>query len=409
MDLWAKVFAYLKPNHTAAVELFDMDDTDEEQKQDVSKVVTAQAHYHKLKLVCSKFKQVFQEHSELSDEIILAEGNQSHMVPNALVWLRQRGSAIRSFTAFYGGPTQDMVLAAMASSSSQLEYVHLSGPIKATLSGLLAFTSLQSCNLVKPATALSLYPLCHLPCLDELSLQSGTFNRLAIPCCVTCLLIGDSSVDCVQESCSVTRLQTLAIVVSKVSRLHDLGLLACTLLDHLELCECLVTAADPANQFAVGLQAPACIPAQLSLLTKLAHLQLDLASSDVWDSDATWLYKMASVKSLVCTIHGAIFLNNHLTQLSKLQDLQLSVTGSTDDEWKIRYDAIDWEALHQLTHISFAGPSSFDESILRLTSVDKLRLVSLSDFHPTDDLTVKYLAMLAHSLAAHRPQVVFEF
>ncbi len=173
MDLWAKVFAYLKPNHTAAVELFDMDDTDEEQKQDVSKVVTAQAHYHKLKLVCSKFKQVFQEHSELSDEIILAEGNQSHMVPNALVWLRQSGSAIRSFTAFYGGPTQDMVLAAMVSSSSQLEYVHLSGPIKATLSGLLAFTSLQSCNLVKPATALSLYPLCNLPCLRRCGFKMG--------------------------------------------------------------------------------------------------------------------------------------------------------------------------------------------------------------------------------------------
>ncbi len=55
MDLWAKVFAYLKPTYAAAVELFDMGDTDEEQKDAVSTVVTAQAHYHKLKLVCSKF------------------------------------------------------------------------------------------------------------------------------------------------------------------------------------------------------------------------------------------------------------------------------------------------------------------------------------------------------------------
>ena len=29
-----------------------MDNTDDEQKQAVSEVVTAQAHYHKLKLVC---------------------------------------------------------------------------------------------------------------------------------------------------------------------------------------------------------------------------------------------------------------------------------------------------------------------------------------------------------------------
>ena len=129
MVLWAKVFAHLKPDHTA-VTLFDMNGTDEEKKQSVAKVVTAQAHYHKLKLVCSKFKQVFQEHSELSVAIILAEGNQSHMLPDALVWLRQSGSAIRSFIAFCGGPTQDMVLAAMASLSPQLEYVQLSGPIR---------------------------------------------------------------------------------------------------------------------------------------------------------------------------------------------------------------------------------------------------------------------------------------
>ena len=199
-------------------------------------------------------------------------------------------------------------------------------------------------------------------------------------------------------------------MISKVSRLHDLGVLACTGLARLELRKCLVTAADPANQFAVGLNAPLCIPAQLSVLTKLATLQLDLASSDVWDFDAGWLYKMASVKHIVCEIHGTMLLDNRLTQLSKLKDLQVSVTGSTDDKWKMRYDAINWEALHQLSHISFAGPSSFDESILRaFSSVDTLRLVSLSDFHATDDLTVKYLAMLAHSLAAHRPQVAFKF
>lgn len=257
-----KTVAYLKPNPTVAIDEFDMDDTDEEQKIDVSKVATAQAHYHRLKLVCSKFKQVFQEHSELSDEIILAEGNRSHMVPNALVWLRQSGSAIRNFTAFYRGPIQDLVLAAMASSSPQLDYVHVSGPLKATLSGLLAFKSLKCCHLVKPAKAVSLYPLRSLQCLESLFLQSGTFNRLAIPCCVTSLIISRSTVNCAQDWCSINimRLQSLAILSSKVSSLHDLGLLTCTLLHHLDLGACVVTAADPINEFAVGLQTTLCIP-----------------------------------------------------------------------------------------------------------------------------------------------------
>ncbi len=407
MDLWANIFAYLKPDHT--VDFFDWDDTDERQRQDVSELITAQAHYHKLKLVCSKFKQVFQEHSELSDEIILAEGNRSHMMPHALVWLRQKGSAIRSFTAFCGGPTQDMVLAAMASPSPHLEYVHLSGPIKATLSGLLAFKSLNCCYLVKPAKALSLYPLRNLQCLESLFLQSGIFNRLAIPCCVTSLVIGDSSVDCVQELHSLTHLETLMIDSSDVQRLHELGILACTSLKHLELSECLVAAADLANRFAVGLQAPMCIPTQLSLLTNLSHLELDLASSDIQDFDARWLYKMASIECLVCTIHGTLCLDNRLTQLRKLEDLQVSVVKSTDDhdKWKICYHAIDWEALCQLTHISFSGPSSFDESILELTSIDKLKTVALWDFYPTDGLTAKNLALLSYRLAADRPEVVF--
>jgi len=326
-DVWAKVFAYLKPSYTAAVELFDIEETNEEQKQNI---VTAQAHHHKLKLVCSSFKQVFQEHSELSDELTLAEGNRSHMVPNALVWSRQSGSAICKFIAFYGGPTQDMLLAAMSSSAPQLKCVHLSGPTKATVSALLAFKFLNCCYLVKPAKALSLYPLRNLPCLESLSLRSGTFNRLAIPRCVTSLLIGDSCVDCVQELCSLTRLEKLVIDASGVSRLHELGILACTSLTRLELSECSVSAADPANQFAVDQQAPLCIPTQLSLLTKLSHLEVDLASSDIQDFDARWLYKMTSIESLVCTTYGTICLDNRVTQLSKLKDLQVSVADSTD-------------------------------------------------------------------------------
>ena len=330
------------------------------------------------------------------------------MLPSALVWLRRSGSAICKFTAFYGGSTQDMLLAAMSSSSPQLKYVYLSGATQAALSGLLAFMSLKHLYLVKPASALSLSSLCNLPCLESLSLQSGTFNRVAIPRCVTSLVINDSHVVCAQEACSVTHLETLVIICSEVSRLHDLGLLACTLLHHLELSECLVTAAHPANQFAVRRQASLCIPAQLSLLTKLSHLDVDLASSHVQDFDAGWLYKMASVESLVCAVHGTIYLDERLTQLSKLKDLQVQVTYLHDD-WEIGYVDVSWEAFHQLTHISFVGLSLFDESILGLTSVNQLKLVSLWDFHPKNDLTAKYLAILARRLAAHRPQVHFIF
>ncbi len=161
--------------------------------------------------------------------------------------------------------------------------------------------------------------------------EAGTCNRVAIPGCMTSLMIYDSHVVCAQEACSVTHLQSLVIVASEVSSLQDVGLLACTCLHYLELSECMVTAADPANQFAVRPQAPLCIPAQLSLLTKLSHLEVEHASSDVGDFDAGWLYKMASVESLVCAVHGSIYMDKRLTQLSKLKDLQVQVTHSHDD------------------------------------------------------------------------------
>ncbi len=65
---------------------------------------------------------------------------------------------------------------------------------------------------------------------------------------------------------------------------------------------------------------------------------------------------MASIDTFVCTAHRTTCLDNRLTELSNLQDLQVSVTNSTGDrdEWKIGYHAIDWEALHHLTHVTFA-------------------------------------------------------
>ena len=98
-----------------------------------------------------------------------------------------------------------------------------------------------------------------------------------------------------------------------------------------------MAAADLANRFAVGLQAPMCISTQLSLLTNLSHLEMDRASCDIQDFDARWLYKMASIECLVYAIHGTLCLDNRLTQLRKLEDLQVSVVKSTDDhnKWKI--------------------------------------------------------------------------
>jgi len=114
------------------------------------------------------------------------------------------------------------------------------------------------------------------------------------------------------------------------------------------------------------------------------------------------------MKALFAQFMEPIYLDRRLTRLSKLKDLLVRVICSHDD-WMIVYKDISWEALQQLTRISFAGPSTFDESILGLTSIDPLNFFCLWTFHATNDLTSKYLAILARRLAAHRPQVQFIF
>ena len=60
-----------------------------------------------------------------------------------------------------------------------------------------------------------------------------------------------------------------------------------------------------------------------------------------------------------------------------------------------------------LSHITFHGPTKLSDSTLSLTSLDSLKGVALSDFHPVDDETAMLLAKLAYCLAVHRPKVKF--
>ena len=80
----------------------------------------------------------------------------------------------------------------------------------------------QACHDVELASFA--HPLRNLPCLEWLSLQSGTFHRLAIPSCMTSLLIGDICVVCAHEVFSLTCLKTLVILKLGLKGLEGLKL-----------------------------------------------------------------------------------------------------------------------------------------------------------------------------------------
>jgi len=204
--LWAKVFVHLKPSCNEAI---DQEDEEETRWRAIAKVVTAQSHYHQLKLVSSKFKHVFERHPQLSDQLIVAAANEGHLIPSVLLWLRHRSSSVHNFTAFCGGSTQEMVIAALSCPSPQLADTYLTGASKAAILGISAYTSLTHCNLARPAEGvLDLQPLQGLPCLQDLPLETGTFANVPVTAQLTFLYVAESQVTCAQDkgcvqTCSV--------------------------------------------------------------------------------------------------------------------------------------------------------------------------------------------------------------
>ena len=81
-EVWNKVFACLKPN---------CNQLDESR---VYKMVTQQAQLHQLRLVCTKFNKVIEQHPELLDQLL--PGHMSWQSwPSLLRWLQRYKSYVR--------------------------------------------------------------------------------------------------------------------------------------------------------------------------------------------------------------------------------------------------------------------------------------------------------------------------
>ena len=214
---------------------------------------------------------------ELSEELILGEGNAGRMLPSVLVYLQQHFLSVLAFRGLCGGSTQDMILAALACPSPQLCVVTLVGISEAALCTLSAHTSLLRCDISRPAEGpLDLQPLQTLPCLEDLSLQSGTFNDVCITPKLKYLFVDSAEVLFDQDSGLPSELQGLQVHHSRLHDIHTVGLAACRGLTTLCLSNCWISASNAEDDLSIEREAPQCIPAQMSILTQLSHLCIQL-------------------------------------------------------------------------------------------------------------------------------------
>ncbi|DBB02327.1 TPA: hypothetical protein ACH3X3_15294 [Trebouxia sp. C0006] len=143
-ELWMSIFESIRPN---SKELVDFRSHDRDRESRIAALLSDQARFHQLKLVCSRFHQVFLGHPELSAEVILAEGNASNLMPSLSLWLRRFAKFVNTVTSFDISPYQEMVLGGLSCPESELAYAHLTGVSSSTLQGLAGFSLLRRCHL----------------------------------------------------------------------------------------------------------------------------------------------------------------------------------------------------------------------------------------------------------------------
>ena len=393
LEVWAKVFKCLRPNSD---ELFD-----DARTQTVAKVMTEQAYFHQLKLVCSKFRDVFAEHPELSNEIIIGKPSSaaSTFVPSILLWIQR--CSVCTFNAFSGEQHHELVLGALAGSSS-LKSVFLANTPAAAVCTLPVFKSLTRCDFDNHEQ-LDLSPLQALPSLEELYVSAGEYSNVPSAGRLATLWVKEAIVNLNPASMEEISFSCLRLYTCRLSGLHGSGLIACKALARLEIDDAEITAAHGYNFLQVGEDVVASVPAKMSELTCLTKLNMVLACSSASHFNLDWLYSIVSLRHLKLKVQHPFRVSEKLTQLVELTSIEVEADGDTCGGASY---SVGWEEMQALKHLELAGPISFDSRILQLTSIRNLVCVKLASLRPcATDGTTSQLARLMYQLAVQCPQV----
>lgn len=309
LEVWARVFEYLRPKSKHAV---DGDQGQQARIQRVAKLMADQACFHQLKLVCSKFQDVYAEHPELSNEISISKISSatSIFVPSILLWVQRWGSSICSFKAFSGKQHHELVLGALACLSTSLDSVFLTNTPAAAVCALPVFKSLKRCDF-DDHQLLNLSALQALPSLPKLYLSGGDYSSVPSAGQLTMLWVQEANVEFNRAVMEDISLKDIVIYSGELSRLHDNGLSACKGLTDLVFADAVFKAALVSDFLQQQQNNQTTIPAKISHLTCLTNLDLWVASCFDNFFDLDWVYSIVSLRCLKLTVQCPLrFLSN---------------------------------------------------------------------------------------------------
>ncbi len=324
------------------------------------KAVAQQAQLHQLRLVCTKFNKVVEQHPELLDQLV--PGHLSWQSwPSLLRWLQRHRSNVRIFMPFCNADCQTLILGALACPSSQLTEVFLLESGMPHIHALSVFTSITKCSLSDPENnEMDLTPLHGLHSLQDMCLEYGRYSNVPLSRHLTCLDVDNSTASCVELACcTLHKLKDLIVYNADLHALHDDGSLSCGGLTSLDVLNCAIAGSRTGAHFEIGKGYILCIPPNTSFLTQLRQLRVAMTTISN-GLDASWTYCLTSLYSLDLLIEGVVTLSHDLTQLQQLTMLTVAAepwceTDLLEGAASMARFEVNWKAMHKLQHIVLSG------------------------------------------------------
>ena len=359
----------------------------------------------KLPLVCSKFHNIMSGQPNMCTRLLLFEALAGNHVPHLLGFIRRHSGSIRELSVSSGEeyPRLELVLATLLTHQAPVSRVDGHIPNEA-MHLLAALKTLVHCNLHgRQGASVSLQPLRSLPNLTILNLAEGPFTMVdAAAQHLTRLALVDCKASCFEDCLCVTSLRHLCCRHSNLSRFHQEGLPACSQLQSLLCDSSNIHAGDAAESVLFG--APDhCVPLSISALTALSLLSFR-CDAEVRRVELDWLTQLTALEKLEAKLAAeCIVLPESLSTLSRLRGLFVAATRDEHTQVTLDFDFSHLVALEELCIFSDFHARAY--GLLNLADLNRLRFVAIS--RSTDKHMMDQLALLAHKLEKHRPDIYF--
>lgn len=243
--------------------------------------VQTQAHRLHLQLVCRMFRNILQQHAQLSQQLVLSQRFDSESLPSFKLWLERHGKAVQD-VAYNKRALQEEVFEHLSVFSPGLARIIVASCSPAAVKLLPSFRGMVVCEI--QGAQLNINALQSLESLLFLNLTEGWFRAAALPPNLTELKLRYAHVFAGISCSCVTSLKGLTVIHSHLRGLGPQGLMACTRLDALR-CEfgTIVTTASAFDDSAFSTVQPVRLLCadKLSALAHVTELSLTFRCTSI--------------------------------------------------------------------------------------------------------------------------------